>query len=104
VTSLLEIAALLLVFDSRNLLSATLKFEECFDFASLDRWHANSRILAVIDKQNLVKRDLITLGVLTGDLLDLDDIADGDLVLLASCFDDCEFHIRTYYQKVEKMQ
>jgi len=60
------------------------------DERPLDERGANGHLAAVADHQNLVEGHDVTR--LAGDLLDLEDVVGGDLVLLAAGLDDCKGH------------
>src|SRR5665213_1007064 len=96
VSILLEISALLLVFDDVNCLVPTDFFKSGFYRTGCDKRSAYQRGCTAFYKENFIKGDCITnLSYFTFwplNLLNFKDIAFGDLVLFPSCLDDCKFH------------
>lgn len=88
----LKVTGLLLVVNDGDFLSSADLLQGGFDLGAFDVWGADSGILTVIHKQNLIKGEFVTLFIITGDFLNLDGITHGDFVLLSSCFYNCKFH------------
>lgn len=85
-SALLEVAALLTVFDDGDGLVATLLDELCFDGSTRDVRRADLSIGAIVSKKDLVELDDVAdfARGLGSDLLDLEDAVLRDNVLLSA--------------------
>lgn len=68
-------AALLLVLDDENLGGAADLGDSALDGSLGDVWSADRGVRTIVDKENLIERDAVTLFVGASKLLDGDDIA-----------------------------
>jgi len=96
-------AALLLVFDHQDGGVAADLLDGALDRGLGDIGRADSGVFTVIDEQDLVEDDLVSLLVFLAlggrKLLDRDRVPFRDRVLLAAGLDDCEFHSRNTIQE-----
>lgn len=91
VTAFLEVVRLGAVLDDINRLFSAVLDKRRLDLLARDIRGADGR-RTIIEEQDIVKNDRIALGPCTREFFDLEDLALGDLVLLAACFYDCEIH------------
>ena len=88
----LEIAALLLVVDDNDLGRAA-DLGQSGGYGSFgNERRTDSGVLAVINEKDFVEGDSVAFLVFTDNLLNRDNIALGDGVLLASGLNNCKFH------------
>lgn len=83
---------LLFVFDDEDLGTAADLYERSGDFGFGDVGGADRCVLAIVHHEDLVEGDLLALFVGAGELLDGDEVAFRDGILLASGGEYGEFH------------
>ena len=88
----LEIAALGLVLHDFDLLCAADGRHRPCDLRARDQGRADGRVHSIVDKENLVEGDSVTLLDRSGELLDRDGVALRDDILLPASLDYGHFH------------
>src|SRR3989344_3996658 len=88
----LEIAALGLVLHNLDLLRAADERHGPRDLGAFDQGRSDGRVHSIIDEEDLVEGDGVTLLDRIGELLDGDGVAFGDDILLPASLDYGHFH------------
>ncbi len=86
------VAALGLVLHDFDFLAAADNHDGPLDLRTFDKRCADGRVRAVVDQENLVERDGVTLLEVAGELLDRDSVALGDDILLPAGLNYGHFH------------
>lgn len=87
-----EVAAFWFVFDHQNFLGSANFHQFPFHFRSGDKRRADSCIFCIINQQNFIKDDFVTLFIFASNFFNFNRVSNGDLVLLAASLNNCKFH------------